>query len=207
MCDECEDLRERLDDLEGDLQNVIDERESYRKQVLNPRLDTLDVARDDAQTQRAELQANLETAWQRIESLEAELDSLVGLTDEETGGPQKRAVDLRKGLIREAREVGGPDDTAATMHYKEVQRFFAQTGHGEVKKPDCYKAMRWAAGESDRVDDSPAFWLEDDKRELNGRSVRAICVDVSDLPTVGGLDASRNPTTGETATTGVNATD
>jgi hypothetical protein len=207
MCDDCEALRERLDAIEDDVQNVIDERESYRKQVLNPRLDGLEAARDDAQTQRAELQANLETAWKRIDSLEAELDSLVGLAEEETGGPRKRAVDLRKGLIREAREVGGSDETAATMHYKEVQRFFAQTGHGEVKKPDCYKAMRWAAGETEQVDDNPAFWLEDDKRDLNGRSVRAICVDVSDLPTTGGMGTSRSPTTGKTPTTEVNATD
>lgn len=207
MCEDCEDLRERIGSLEADIQAVIEDREFYRKEVLKPRLDDLDAARDDAQTERAELQATLETAWQRIETLETELDTLVGLADDETGGPRKRALDLRQGLIREAREVGGSDSTGASMHYKEVQRFFAQTGHGEVSKPDCYKAMRWAAGETEHLESSPAFWLEEEKRRLNDRDVRAICVDVSDLPTSGGLEASSSPTTGEPAPTEVNASD
>lgn len=187
---------DRLDELEQQFEEFIEERESYRKKVIKPRLADLEAECDDASRKLAEQQVTIETLTQRVESLQGRLDSLVGLTDEETGGPEKRAVDLRQGLIREARDTGGEDDTAATMHWKEVRNFLAQIGHGEVSKPDCYKAMAWAANEDGSpLPETDAFWQEEGKRRLSGRDVRAICVDTSDLPTSSGISPSRNPTT------------
>ena len=188
------DVEQRLDALEDDIKQIIEERETYRKKVLKPKLNDLHTASDDAQLERAEQQATLEAQAQRIEELEAQLDALVGLPDDKTGGPTKRAIDVRQGLIREARDLAG-DKTVATMHWKEVQRFLSRVGHGSVSKPDCYKAMDWAAGEDGDLPDSPAFWLENGKRRLSGRDVKAVCVDVSNLPSTQGVAPSRNPTT------------
>lgn len=199
-----DDLAERVAALEEDVEAIITDRETYRSEVLGPRLDELAAARDDAHDHRAELAATLEAVRERVRELEAELASLTGLADDETSTPKKRALDLRQGLIQEARATA--DATVAAMHWEDVKRFFARNGHGDISKPDCYKAMRWAAGEDETIQDSPAFWTEEEKLRKNGRDVRAICVDTDALPNSTAHKDGSNPTTGKNETEGVSAT-
>ncbi len=191
-----DDLEARVAQLEQDLETLVSDRERYRSDVLTPRLEALEAARDDARQTRVELQAAVETLQARVADLERDLEALGGVTDASESTPTKRAVDLRQGLIQEARSR--EDATVVTMHYRDVQSHLARIGHGEVSKPDCYKAMHWAAGEAGPLEDVPAFYIECDGATLNGRSVKAIVVELDLLPSSGVETPGSNPTTGET---------
>lgn len=193
-----DELAERVSQLEDNLETLVSDRERYRSDVLRPRLESLEADRDDARQTRVELQAAVETLQSRVAELERDLEALGGVADSSESTPTKRAVDLRQGLIQEARSRA--DATVVTMHYKDVQRYLARIGHGEVSKPDCYKAMHWAAGDAGSLEDSPAFVIESDGATLNGRSVKAILVDLDLLPSTAGYTPGSSPTTGETGT-------
>jgi hypothetical protein len=185
--DRLEEIESRLDELEADLDAQHDDRMAYRRQVLLPRLDEADEARDDLTSQVGELQDTVQQLRDRVRDLEAGYESVLGLAEEQQSSPDKRCADLRLGLIRTAEAKA--DGRTAAMHYKAVQSFFASHGHGEVKKPEVYKAMNAAA-------EYQGFTLRDDELVLpSGRSGRAIIVDLDKLPSRVNSENSSSATT------------
>lgn len=171
-------------------QDLLEDRDRFRSEVLLPRIEDLEEQRDDAREERAELKAQVEMQSKRIQDLERRLQGLVGLAEDETGGPEKRKTDLRMGLIRRAEAKSDANAGRAAMHYKEVQHYFAEIGHGDVSKPDCYKAMEdAAAGEGYKLN----------TKQKNGREVKAVVVDLEKLPSSAADATSRNPTTPSSA--------
>lgn len=190
-------LEERVEALEEFKEQVIADRNTYRSEVIQPALQELRQGRDDAREERAELRATVEILQRQLRELEAKQESLLGLAEGESGGPKKRAADLRMGLIRRAEARSGPNEGTAAMHYREVQNFFAENGHGEVKKPECYQAMKDAA-------EADGFKQIESGKTLNGTDVRAVVVDLANLPSSVEDVTSSNPTTGEGSGTAVN---
>lgn len=172
--DRMDALEERLEELEADLDAQHEDRMAYRQQVLHPRLDEADEARDDLTEQVGELKDTVQRLRDRVRDLEAGYESVLGLAEDKQSSPDKRCADLRLGLIRTAEAKA--DSRTAAKHYKAVQSFFAEHGHGEVKKAEVYKAMQQAA-------EYDGFSLRDDELVLpSGRSGRAIVVDLDALP-------------------------
>lgn len=197
-------LEDRVADLEDQIDYLKQNTENWREQVFKRKLDDLRAERDDAQEERAELQAELNVVKEELSSVKAELEAAVGVEDSDASNPQKRAKDVRQALIREARDrTDATGGVSHSMWWREIQQFFSRTGHGHITKPDCYKAMRWAAGEGEDVPErftpGDGFAITQ-KANSDGRDVKAVKVVLDELPgeVVGEEGASRNPTTGKT---------
>lgn len=197
-------LEDRVSDLEDQIDFLKQNTENWREQVFNRKLDELRAERDDAQDERVGLRTELSAVKEELASVKAELEAAVGVEESDASNPQKRAKDVRQALIREARDrTDATGGVSHSMWWREIQQFFSRTGHGHITKPDCYKAMRWAAGEGENVPErfTPGDGFEmAQKANADGRDVKAVKVVLDDLPgeIVGETDASRNPTTSET---------
>lgn len=184
MCEDCEALEERLDDLEEYIEFVQNDHDAWKENVYQPQKQSAAAERDDARQQRVELQAAVDALQSRVTELERKLDSVVGVDDAKDSNPEKRANDLRLALIRDAEERGDSHDQKSQMWWEDVQQFFARTGHGEVSKPDCYKAMKWASGEEEHAPASfqpGAGFAMTTKTNPNGHEVMAVKVDVTEI--------------------------
>lgn len=182
MCSE-EELRDQIDFVEDKLESRIE-------QSIEQRLSQLETASDDAHAERAELFDAVADLQQTVATMQERLDSLAGLAEDQETTPEKRIADLREAMIRraEAREQNSADGyPRIKMWWKEVQALFADYGHGEISKPDCYKAMREAA--------KGAGFGESTKTNENGNDVKAIRLDLDELRAETG---SSNPTTQQT---------
>jgi hypothetical protein len=202
------DIDDRIAELEDKLEYLNNDIENWREQVYRPRAQTADDERAGLERECQELRATVQTLGSRVDALEATLDSVVGVDDATDSNPTKRANDLRLALVRDAKQRSDSHSGKAQLWWKEVRRFFAQTGHGDVSKPDCYKAMRWAAGDADdapeRMQPGRGFQLTQKQNE-NGQDVLAVAVDVDEIASAelpsyadSGVEApSSDPTTGE----------
>lgn len=186
------DLEDRFDHLETRLNDLLTEREAWRDNVVRPRLDELETARDDAHAERAELATTVDVLQDTIAELRRELDALSGLADGEHSTPAKRAADLRQSLIRQAR--GQPDDVPVKkMHYEDVEDTLLSLGHGPtLHNQQLFDAMDEASATS-------GFWIEEEAKQTSeGNLARAVCVDLRELPRVTGQDASNEIITSKT---------
>ena len=202
MTDNPEDLCDRVDELEEYAEFIADNFDEWRDTRYRRDREEAAAERDDARTERVELQAAVDTLERRVSELERKMDSLIGVDDAADSNPRKRANDLRLALLRDAEERSDQHAGKSQMWWEEVQRLFAQIGHGNVAKPDCYKAMEWAAG----VDGAPtSFQRSADGFELTkktnekGNEVKAVSVDAETASYADtALEApSSNPTTTE----------
>jgi outer membrane murein-binding lipoprotein Lpp len=180
-----EEIADRVEELEQKIEYISTDWSSWREQVYKPRADEAAEERAEIAEEVATLRATVETLTQRVDALESTLDTVVGVDQAADSNPRKRATDLRLALIRDAEQRSDSHTGRAQMWWRDVQRFFAQTGHGDVSKPDCYKAMRWAAGEPEHAPNSmqpgEGFKLTT-KQNDNGQDVMAVAVDVDEIP-------------------------
>lgn len=202
------DMAERIAELEEKLEYINADQDNWRQQVYQPQAQTAAEERAEIAAECQELRATVETLSQRTDALEATLETVVGVDDASDSSPGKRATDLRLALVRDAEQRSDSHAGRAQMWWREVQQFFARTGHGDISKPDCYKAMKWAAGDPDDAPESlrpgRGFQLTD-KQNPNGHDVMAVAVDISEiaeaeLPSYAdsGVEApSSSPTTSE----------
>ncbi|MFB6188802.1 MAG: hypothetical protein ABEI57_02860, partial [Halapricum sp.] len=168
---------------------------SQLEHVVKPRIDDLESQSDDARADRAELRAAVEDLQNKVARLQAELESLTGLEEGQATSPDKRANDLQRIMIQRAEERGDDGEFARVqLWYREVQDLFLDLGHGEISKPDCYKAMR-AVAERSGFESSTTI-------NANGNEVETVRLDADELFRETGSsdsnsagDASRNPTT------------
>lgn len=192
------DDQDRLNELEAEIERVEDEFHSWRETAYRTHRESAAQDRDDARHERAELLDRIDALEDQLATVKSVLNTAVGVEDPNSSTPEKRAIDLRLALCRQARDrTDATGGRAHAMDYRDVQAFFARNGHGQVSKPDCYKAMRWAVGEADEVpmDDHPAFsWST--KTSDEGNDVKAIRVDLDALPVE---TSSSSPTTSNSA--------
>jgi type VI protein secretion system component VasK len=185
--DEDQSLEERLADLEEEVEYLRSSRDRYRQEIVQPRLDDLQAASDDAREGRAELRAMVEDMQKTIATLQQTLENMAGLEDPSQTSPDKRVQDLAQAMTRRAQ---ASDTAGARMWMGEVQDLFAELGHGKISKPDCYKAM-------DQLVERDGFEY-DTKHNQNGNEVKAVRLKSAALPADEG---SSNPTTREEGTT------
>lgn len=121
-------IRARLDVLEGWQDHVQDH-------VL-PRI-------DDLEAQLAEKDDHIRTLENRVMELEAQLEMLDGLAEDQQSTPTKRAVDLARAMVRQA---GQSSDGRVARYYKEVKQDLATLGHDDIHDPQAYQAMEDVAG-------------------------------------------------------------
>jgi len=132
-------------ELREEIASLKDERDAYRDAVLKPRLDDLDGRSDDARADRAELRATVEDLQETVAHLNAKLESLLGVDAPSASTPVKRERDLAQALIRQADARSDDYAGKASKHYREVQNLYAELGHGDVNRSECYDAMRSVA--------------------------------------------------------------
>jgi len=202
------ELADRVAELEQKVEYINADQENWRTQVYQERTEQAAQERAELRQMCEELRATVETLSQRTDALEATLETVVGVDDASDSNPEKRATDLRLALVRDAEQRTDSHAGKAQMWWREVQQFFARTGHGDITKPDCYKAMKWAAGDPDDAPESMrpgrGFQLTD-KQNPNGQDVMAVAVNVDEIANAGlpsyadsGVETpSRSPTTGE----------
>jgi flagellar biosynthesis chaperone FliJ len=175
---------ERLDELEEMIQSLRDDYEATRDHVIQPQIDDLEDASDDARADRAELRSEIQGLQAQVDRLQATLDALQGLSESQQTSPAARNQDLAQALIRRAEARPDDQPAKAAMWWKEIRDMMADQGHGEVSKPDCYKAL-------EDVAQQPGF-SEGTKRSDAGNQVKAVRVELDALRAESG---SRNPTT------------
>jgi len=184
---------DRVEELEEDIQFVDEKVNSRIDQTVMPRLDALESQSDDARDERAELFQLVESLQETVAELDQRLQDMAGLAEGQASNPDKRLSDLRQAMVRraKARDDNDADEYAkVALWWKEVQNLFADLGHGEISKPDCYKAI------SD-LEDYPGF-STGKKTNDNGNRVKAIRLDLAELRAHA---AGRNPTTPEAGRT------
>jgi len=170
--------------------------DAYRETVIKPRFADLNDAVDEAAAERSEICDLVEDLQAQVNQLEGRVEALMGVEEEAASSPDKRAQDLKQALIRRADARTDDGAGRASMYYKEVQDLFADLGHGDVKKPECYKAMNDVA-ETDG-------FFETSKVSREGSEVKAVAVKTAELsPDTG----SSNPTTREGLSAGATAAD
>lgn len=118
------ELAARLDDVQAYQENIV-------RGHITDRLDDLEATineRDD----------HIDQLESRIDTLEQKLETLAGLAEDETGTPQKRAVDLAVAMVRQARNRA---DGRVALTYKDVKDTLASMGHESLHDPQLYTAM------------------------------------------------------------------
>lgn len=171
-------------DLAAEIEAVRNEFEAYRSTVIKPRFNQVNDQLDAAADERAEILEVVENLQSQVNRLESKMEALMGVEDPAASNPQKRCQDLRNALMRRAEARSDDGEGKAAMYYKEVQDLFADTGHGEVKKPECFKAMEDAS--------DAAGFFETSKTSQHGNEVKAVAVNMADLAADAG---GSNPTT------------
>jgi polyhydroxyalkanoate synthesis regulator phasin len=172
-----------IKDLQAEIQSVRETQQAIRESSIKPRIERLQERANQAAQERDALAERVDGLEELVAQLRAELGALAGLADDQDTNPDKRAADLAHVLIRRA---NARDGTAA-MWWKEVRDTFEDLGHGQVSKPDCYKAM-------DDVADRDGFAETKKHSPDSGQRVQAVKVELDALNTAG---TSRNPTTSE----------
>jgi len=187
--DEEQSLEERVDELEEMLDDrtraLRNDQQSYRQQVVKPKL-------EDAEDKIASLESQVQSLAEAVESQQAEMaamkdtiDNLHGVEEPSQTSPDKRVQDLKQAMIRRAEAGNAAGGKKVQLWWREVQALFADLGHGEISKPDCYKAM------NDAIDSARPF-EEGQKLNSNGNNVKAIRLDFEELRPE---EVGSNPTT------------
>lgn len=181
---------DRIDELEDEIEFVDQKHQQRTEQVTKPRLAELEQHSDDARQERAELFALVEDLQERVAELDQRLTDMAGLAEDQQSNPDKRVSDLRQSMIRRAKARSDTDGfEKVALYYQEVQDIFAELGHGEISRPDCYKAM-------DDLAESDGFEIGK-KSSADGNRVKAIRLDLAELRASA---ACRNPTTQQSPT-------
>lgn len=188
-----------------DLREEFEEfREYLMAEYLGSKFNEIVARLDDLELTQSRHDDELAALRDRIDTLEQQLDLQVGVEDATASTPEKRARDLRKTMIREARDRQDQFNGRLALWWQQVQGRLSTLGHGQTSKPDCYKAMHWAAGEQYDgrcpLKDIDGFEMAK-TTNADGRNVTAIRVKLDALPPE---VASRSPTTRKTQSTGVN---
>jgi TolA-binding protein len=144
----------RLDQLEG-WQNWVQEH-------LAPRVEELEDELADRESRIDELEA-------RVDDLETQLEMLDGLADDQSSTPQKRAVDLARAMIRQAKTRA---DGRITKYYKEVKEDLATLGHEDLHDPQAFTAM-------EDVAEATGFGMTQVNRD--GKQVKAVGLNLDEL--------------------------
>lgn len=194
MTDDFEERLAALEEAVAELEDGQDQAEVYRKEVLKPRIDDLESRSDDARADRAELWATMEDLQDEVANLHFTVEALKGLGENETTSPAARVRDLRAEMIERVRTLN--DRAGIQLWWQEVQDLFATLGHGEVKAPECHKAMEDAA-------EADGFELTTKVNE-NSNEVKAIRLKSSALPAT---EPVSNPTNAESVSAAQNGGD
>jgi hypothetical protein len=166
----------RLDSLEARIDDIQAYQDQYIKEHVVPKLGRV----DDMEAQIDELKA-------MVEKQDELLESVVGLAHGETSSPEKRAVDTAMILIRRAKNR--VDEDKYLMWYREIQDSLADHGHG----PPVYN--QWVFDAMDAVAEAPGFGLTTTVNP-DGREVKALKVDLAELPDSGREAVSNEIITG-----------
>ncbi len=124
MSDDLRDLEVRQDNLEAKIEQAVMKRLERHEEELDSLRETV---------------ATLKTENQELRS---DLDSLVGLADDQESTPQKRAADLRHKLQNVARNR---DSGMVSWTYREVRDQLEGVGHENIYAAQAYDAMKDAA--------------------------------------------------------------
>lgn len=176
------DLAAELEALREEVVALRESKDTYRRTVIKPRFDALGERLDESRQERRVLEDELGDLRSEVHDLQAKVESLLGVSEEAATSPEKRRQDLQQALIRRAEARTGDGARKTSMYWEEIQDLFADLGHGEVKKPECYQAL-------DEVAECDGFHLGT-KTSRNGNEVKAVLVDLDDLES-----GSRNSTT------------
>jgi hypothetical protein len=109
--------------------------------------------------QYEETQDRLDHVVNRVDEIEATLESLAGAGEGSHSTHVNRALALRKLLLTAAQAQKGRSDNAGMVQwtYRQVRDQLESNGHGTVHAPQAYRAMEEAADGIDEIeDDAPA---------------------------------------------------
>jgi cell division septum initiation protein DivIVA len=182
-----DNLLEGQTDLEDEIQSLRDEIETYREHNIKPRFASINDELETATSQRRDLEEQMASLQSQVNRLEGKVESLMGVSEPSATNPEKRCQDVRNALMRRAEARSDDGAGRAAVSYQDVQDMLADAGHGEVKRPECYKAMKDAAG-------ADGFTMTK-KTSRHGNQVKAVSVNLADLAADSGCS---NPTTRDT---------
>lgn len=190
--DEQQSLRMQLRDIED-----------FAKTFLRSRLSALRDDHDDLAQRVDELESE-------VESLRAWRENVTGVADDQESTPEKRALDLREAMIRQARQTSAD---GVTWWWQQVEENLISLGHGGFKKPTYYAAMEDAA-EADGFDiTTKTVSIQQGERTIT-KEVKAVRVKLENLPANDAQSGRKQVTTrgaggdaSESAERGTNMTD
>lgn len=146
----------------------VSDLDDYAKEFLASRISSNEDEIDALHDRIDELEAT-------VEHLDSEMESFIGVSENQRSTPEKRAADLRQAMIRAARNTSA--EKGVKWWKDNVAEHLAAVGHKDLHKPDYYDAMEDAA-EADGFEETTKTVTKD------GRTwdAKAIRVTLSELP-------------------------
>ena len=185
--------QEQIEDLHDRIDAVKDDGLAYREHVVEPQLDSLTSKLDEALDRLDDLEAEKQEFRDRIEQLDHQIENLIGVDDADRSTHDKRVRDVRAAMIRRAEaKADTRSDTIEgkiAFYYKDVQNVLADHGHGQIHREQAHRIM-------DDIEDVDGF-TEGTKRSTHGNDVRAIRLDLAELPAYARRHNVTTPETGE----------
>lgn len=163
--------RDELAEQVEELESTVEDLKAFQEWYMNHQKPRVDELQDELQTEREARQA----AEQTVSDMQARLEAIVGVGEDEQSTPDKRIADLREALIRQAQSNTNRDE--ASMHHAEVGDLFATLGH-TGKNDKVYNQWRHDAME----DAAEAEGFRLGTKQKDGQEVKAVIVDLDALP-------------------------
>jgi chromosome segregation ATPase len=181
--------QEQIDDLHDRIDAVRDDGLAYREHVVDPLKSKLDEALDRLD----DLEAENQEFRERIEQLDHQIENLIGVDDPERSSHEKRVRDVRAAMIRraEARDSSRSDQIEGTiaLYYKEIQNLLADHGHGKIHDTQVRRIM-------DDIENVDGFSFGQ-KQSDHGREVKALRLNLAELPAYAGTNNVVSASSGE----------
>lgn len=184
------DETDRVDVLEQDMR-------AYREQFIKPQLTKLEDRLDEALDRLDDVEAENQRQGQRIEQLDHQVENLIGVDDPDLSTHDKRVRDVRAAMIRRAEAKAETRseqiEGKVALYYKEIQDMLADHGHGQIHDTQIRRIM-------DDIEHVDGFSFGQ-KQSAHGRDVKAIRLNLAELPAYAGTNnvvSASSGTGGET---------
>jgi hypothetical protein len=158
--------------------------EDFARSFLKDRLERLRSDHEDLEARVAELEGELE-------DLQAWRENVTGVADDHESTPEKRVLDLREAMIRQARES---DADGVTWWWQQVEENLTSLGHAGFSKPTYYETME-AAAAADGFEATTKTVAVQRGNRTETMDVEAVRVNLPELPASGRLADRKQVTT------------
>lgn len=162
------------DELAADIEDLRERNTRTAKQIREA-TQPLREAKEEAEAERDQLAQRVAKLESIVTDLQQQVDSFIGLAEDEQTTHKKRVTDIRNALKRRAQARSGDGAGKAAMDRIEIQNTLNDLGHeGEFADAQLIRIIDHGARE-------PGFDVVEDYVNENGNEVKALRVNLGKL--------------------------